>query len=569
MLSRKSKDKSKEGVVGVGKYVKKDTPPEIPFGNNVWTIDKNKSKSKSRRNSQQIYGTSSDTSSNTNANIIQATNQKFGTNGKITAKPTGLGHEGKYTPKFVTSPASISDVSKSTNSYLNVADELNLRRPSSQTSQLGSSNNSSSTTINNNSHGNYVDIDQIDQMRQQPDTFPHYNTNFHRNYSMNHNHPHTFENHFSLMQTYSGSNLADASPFKQYSYRNLPNNIAHSRVPSPQLTQDPLSSQYKLPHLPFNLDHSPIYENQSQVTSAVTRSESPIYSNSLVHQQDPPLRNQSVNSIQTSPNDAQQSSHQSIYSNIPTTPNAYSSVGPMLPQEIPLYSNVRTFDSTIGIGMSYGEKMIHNARHGGVLSSMPSQCDEELELPLPPGWSVDYTLRGRKYYIDHSSKTTHWSHPLEREGLPVGWQRIESPQYGVYYVNHITRQAQYNHPCLTSCYLYTSNESKSIIPVPTHTQFSPHSALVPANPYLLEEIPRWLLIYVNADPATDHKLKWDMFKLSELECFDSMMFRMFKQEMEALITRHESYRRALNAEVHRRIQEQHQYKNMIEHGNHI
>lgn len=30
MLSRKSKDKSKEGVVGVGKYVKKDTPPEIP-----------------------------------------------------------------------------------------------------------------------------------------------------------------------------------------------------------------------------------------------------------------------------------------------------------------------------------------------------------------------------------------------------------------------------------------------------------------------------------------------------------------------------------------------------------
>lgn len=45
-----------------------------------------------------------------------------------------------------------------------------------------------------------------------------------------------------------------------------------------------------------------------------------------------------------------------------------------------------------------------------------------------------------------------------------------------------------------------------------------------------------------ADPATDHKLKWDMFKLSELECFDSMMFRMFKQEMETLISRHEAYR---------------------------
>lgn len=132
--------------------------------------------------------------------------------------------------------------------------------------------------------------------------------------------------------------------------------------------------------------------------------------------------------------------------------------------------------------------------------------------------------------------------------------------------SHITRQAQYNHPCLTSCYLYTaSDRAKPIIPGPTHTQFTPHSALVPANPYLLEEIPAWLLIYVNgklflhtkcfwadinksfalcftADPATDHKLKWDMFKLSELECFDSMMFRMFKQEMETLISKHEAYR---------------------------
>lgn len=45
-----------------------------------------------------------------------------------------------------------------------------------------------------------------------------------------------------------------------------------------------------------------------------------------------------------------------------------------------------------------------------------------------------------------------------------------------------------------------------------------------------------------AHSSADHKLKWDMFKLSDLECFDSMMFRMFKQEMEALITRHETYR---------------------------
>lgn len=68
--------------------------------------------------------------------------------------------------------------------------------------------------------------------------------------------------------------------------------------------------------------------------------------------------------------------------------------------------------------------------------TQPTQIQDE-ELPLPPGWSVDYTLRGRKYYIDHNAKTTHWSHPLEREGLPVGWQCIDSPQYGIYYVKYV------------------------------------------------------------------------------------------------------------------------------------
>lgn len=65
---------------------------------NVWTIDTNKNKSKARRNSQQLTQ-ERDSHGNTNENIIQATNQKFGSNGKISAKKSGLGHEGKYTPK--------------------------------------------------------------------------------------------------------------------------------------------------------------------------------------------------------------------------------------------------------------------------------------------------------------------------------------------------------------------------------------------------------------------------------------------------------------------------------------
>jgi len=56
------------------------------------------------------------------------------------------------------------------------------------------------------------------------------------------------------------------------------------------------------------------------------------------------------------------------------------------------------------------------------------------DIPLPAGWSVDETVRGRRYYIDHNTQTTHWSHPLAKEGLPTGWERVESSDYGVYYV---------------------------------------------------------------------------------------------------------------------------------------
>ena len=69
-----------------------------------------------------------------------------------------------------------------------------------------------------------------------------------------------------------------------------------------------------------------------------------------------------------------------------------------------------------------------------LLSTFSDNLNSDGELALPVGWSLAHTLRGRKYYIDHNTKTTHWSHPLEKEGLPNGWERIESPELGVYYV---------------------------------------------------------------------------------------------------------------------------------------
>ncbi|XP_046422747.1 scaffold protein salvador-like [Neodiprion virginianus] len=213
---------------------------------------------------------------------------------------------------------------------------------------------------------------------------------------------------------------------------------------------------------------------------------------------------------------------------------------PYLPSEIDL--GYEDYNQT-----PYCQNSGYNRRH----SERPSSRGEPPEeLPLPPGWSVDFTLRGRKYYIDHNTKTTHWSHPLEKEGLPTGWERIESPEYGVYYVNHITRQAQYEHPCYP-----LEMQAVRVVSPPRHTHFHSHSVLVPANPYLNEEIPHWLYVYSRASVALDRKLRWELFRLPELDCFNAMLTRLYKQELEEVVMRYEEYRSALLCEMEQRLKE--------------
>ncbi|GAB6026303.1 hypothetical protein CHUAL_012509 [Chamberlinius hualienensis] len=203
---------------------------------------------------------------------------------------------------------------------------------------------------------------------------------------------------------------------------------------------------------------------------------------------------------------------------------------------------------------------IPSSSESSVSGSYPVQQEE---LPLPPGWSVDFTMRGRKYYIDHNTKTTHWSHPLEKEGLPTGWERIESPDYGVYYVNHITKQTQYEHPCAPHYQNIISQGNMWVSaiqtvhrePAPRHTDFHQPNVLVPASPYLQEEIPEWLRVYSLASPDLDHQLKWDLFRLPQLECYQAMLNRLCKQDIEKIVMKYESYRQALQQELERRRRE--------------
>lgn len=222
---------------------------------------------------------------------------------------------------------------------------------------------------------------------------------------------------------------------------------------------------------------------------------------------------------------------------------------------------------------------------GGTRSWSSTSTDD---LELPPGWSVDWTMRGRKYFIDHNTQTTHWSHPLEKENLPLGWERVESHELGTYYINHITNKAQYHHPCAPQPSLaaasFTRPAVNAITYYPTQLQPQEGGARFPAvaaslgstpgsgGPYSSAgtniEMPEWLPVYFKAPPEHDHKLKWDWFKMHELELFDVLLTRLFRSEVEGVVLSYETPRQALVMELEQRRAQGHGVAAAAAHAHH-
>jgi hypothetical protein len=99
-------------------------------------------------------------------------------------------------------------------------------------------------------------------------------------------------------------------------------------------------------------------------------------------------------------------------------------------------SSLSSLSSNQSINITYHNLLLNGLQQRSQSPQRLFSGSNEEVLPLPPGWTVDYTLRGRKYFVDHNTKTTHWSHPLEIEGLPTGWERINSSDHGIYYVKY-------------------------------------------------------------------------------------------------------------------------------------
>ncbi len=60
----------------------------------------------------------------------------------------------------------------------------------------------------------------------------------------------------------------------------------------------------------------------------------------------------------------------------------------------------------------------NNQQQGGA----PAQ---QQQPKLPPGWQLAFAPTGEPYYVDHNSRTTHWS-------LPAEYQQLNQQQFGEY-----------------------------------------------------------------------------------------------------------------------------------------
>ncbi|XP_054281967.1 E3 ubiquitin-protein ligase Su(dx)-like [Macrosteles quadrilineatus] len=65
------------------------------------------------------------------------------------------------------------------------------------------------------------------------------------------------------------------------------------------------------------------------------------------------------------------------------------------------------------------------------------------EEPLPAGWEMRYDVYGRRYYVDHNSRSTSWERP---QPLPPGWEIRRDSRGRIYYVDHNTRTTTWQRP---------------------------------------------------------------------------------------------------------------------------
>lgn len=88
--------------------------------------------------------------------------------------------------------------------------------------------------------------------------------------------------------------------------------------------------------------------------------------------------------------------------------------------------------------------------NGGNPAPISNAGDQQLQTqtstedePLPAGWEIRFDQIGRRYYVDHNTRSTYWEKPTP---LPSGWEIRRDPRGRVYYVDHNTRTTTWQRP---------------------------------------------------------------------------------------------------------------------------
>ena len=98
--------------------------------------------------------------------------------------------------------------------------------------------------------------------------------------------------------------------------------------------------------------------------------------------------------------------------------------------------------------------------------SASAPLQEEEERTLPPGWERKLAPDGREFFVNHNTRTTHWSDPTAAGvvsssaapetaspslgPLPPGWQEKTLPNGKVFFVDHSSRQTTWEDPRFSS-----------------------------------------------------------------------------------------------------------------------
>ncbi|CAO4359963.1 unnamed protein product [Caenorhabditis nigoni] len=85
------------------------------------------------------------------------------------------------------------------------------------------------------------------------------------------------------------------------------------------------------------------------------------------------------------------------------------------------------------------------ANGAAVNGSSATPAAAAAEETLPEGWEMRFDQYGRKYYVDHTTKSTTWERP-STQPLPAGWEMRRDPRGRVYYVDHNTRTTTWQRP---------------------------------------------------------------------------------------------------------------------------